>query len=55
MFAKTTISLGFFIIMLLGLIMAIQNQQYTLFAIGMGGYFLTAISSTLCKLYRKLL
>jgi hypothetical protein len=55
MFAKTIISSGFFVIMLLGLIFAIKDQQYTLFAVGMGGYFLAAISSTLCKAYKKLI
>jgi heme O synthase-like polyprenyltransferase len=55
MFAKTIISLGFLFIMLLGLLLAIQDQQYILFAIGIGGYFLVAISAELCKCYRKLL
>ncbi len=53
MFSKTIISLAFLAIMLLGLVLAIQDQQYTLFAIGMGGYFLSAISPSLCKLFKK--
>jgi len=55
MFAKTIISLGFLFIMLFGLILAIRDQQYVMFAIGIGGYFLVAISSSLCKSYRKLM
>jgi hypothetical protein len=54
MFAKTIISLGFLFIMLFGLLIAIRDQQYVLFAIGIGGYLLVAISSELCKCYRKL-
>ena len=55
MFAKTIISLGFLFIMLFGLFLAIRDQQYILFAIGIGGYFLVSISSSLCKCYRKLM
>jgi hypothetical protein len=55
MFSKTIISLAFLFIMLLGLILAIRDQQYVLFGIGIGGYFLLAISSSLCKSYRKIL
>jgi len=54
MFAKTIISLGFLFIMLFGLLLAIRDQQYVLFTIGICGYFLVAISSDLCKCYRKL-
>jgi hypothetical protein len=54
MFAKTIISLGFLFIMLFGLLLAIRDQQYVLFAIGIGGYFLVSISSSLCKCYRKM-
>ncbi len=55
MFAKTIISLGFLFIMLFGLLLAIRDQQYILFAIGISGYFLVAVSSDLCKCYRKLM
>ena len=54
MFAKTIISLGFLFIMLFGLIHAIRDQQYVLFAIGLGGYFLVSISSSMCKCVRKM-
>lgn len=55
MFSKTIISLAFLFIMLFGLMLAIRDQQYVLFAIGIGGYFLVSISPSLCKCYRKLL
>jgi len=55
MFAKTIISLGFLFIMLFGLLLAIRDQQYVLFAIGIGGYFLVAISPELCKSFKKLM
>ena len=54
MFSKTIISLAFFFIMLLGLILAIKDQQYALFTIGLIGYFLVAISTNACKCYRKM-
>jgi hypothetical protein len=54
MFTKTIFSLAFLFIMLFGLILAIRDQQYVLFTIGMIGYFLMAISSRLCKDYKKL-
>ncbi len=55
MFAKTIISLGFLFIMLFGLLLAIRDQQYVIFAIGIGGYFLASISSDLCKSFKKLM
>jgi len=54
MFSKTIISLAFLFIMLLGLILAIRDQEYALFVIGLGGYFLSAITPSLCKCCRKL-
>ncbi len=53
MFSKTIISLAFLFIMLLGLILAIRDQEYALFVIGLGGYFLSAITPSLCKCSRK--
>ena len=44
MFSKSIISLAFLFIMLLGLILAIRDQQYVVFSIGLIGYFLMAIS-----------
>ena len=54
MFTKSILSLVFLFIILFGLILAIRDQQYVLFTIGMIGYFLMAISSRLCKDYKKL-
>jgi hypothetical protein len=54
MFAKTIISLGFLFLMLFGLIVAIRDQQYTMFTIGIVGYLLVAIAPNLCKSSRKL-
>ena len=54
MFTKTIFSLAFLFVMLFGLILAIRDQQYVLFIIGLIGYFLMAISSNLCKDFKKL-
>jgi hypothetical protein len=54
MFSKSIISLAFLFITLLGLILAIRDQQYVVFSIGLIGYFLMAISSSLCKGISKL-
>ena len=54
MFTKTIFSLAFLFIILFGLILAIRDQQYVLFTIGLIGYFLMAISSNLCKDFKKL-
>ena len=53
MFSKTMISLTFLFIMLFGLLLAIRDEQYVMFVIGLIGYFLVAISSCLCKGYKK--
>lgn len=53
MFAKTMISLVFLFVMLFGLLLAIRDQQYIMFGIGIGGYFLVAISQNLCKCRTK--
>lgn len=53
MFSKTIISLTFLFITLFGLLIAIRDEQYVMFAIGLIGYFLVAISSSLCKGYKK--
>ncbi len=54
MFTKTIFSLAFLFIILFGLFLAIRDEQYVLFTIGLIGYFLIAISSSLCKGYKKL-
>jgi len=54
MFTKTIFSLAFLFLMLFGLILAIRDQGYVLFTIGLIGYFLMAISSHLCKDFKKL-
>ena len=54
MFTKTIFSLAFLFIILFGLFLAIRDEQYVLFTIGLIGYFLVAISSSLCKGYKKL-
>jgi hypothetical protein len=54
MFTKTIFSLAFLFITLFGLILAIRDEQYILFTIGLVGYFLVAFSSSLCKSYKKL-
>lgn len=54
MFTKTIFSLAFLFLMLFGLILAIRDQEYALFTIGLIGYFLMAISSNLCKDFKKL-
>ena len=54
MFTKTIFSLTFLFITLFGLILAIRDEQYVLFTIGLVGYFLIAISSSLCKSYKKM-
>lgn len=54
MFTKTILSLAFLFLMLFGLILAIRGQGYVLFTIGLIGYFLMAISSNLCKDFKKL-
>jgi hypothetical protein len=54
MFTKSILSLVFLFIILFGLILAIREQTYVLFTIGMIGYFLMAISSRLCKDFKKM-
>ena len=54
MFAKTIISLTFLFITLFGFAIVVREQQYIVFAIGLGGYCLTTVSDIFCKCEKKL-
>ena len=54
MFSKSLISLACLFIMLFGLLLAIQDQRYTLFILGVIAYCLCALSESLCSLFKKL-
>mgnify|MGYP003333390658 FL=1 len=54
MFSKTLISLACLFLMLFGLLLAIQEQRYTLFILGVIAYCLCALSESLCSLFKKL-
>jgi hypothetical protein len=53
MFAKTTLSVLAFGIVLIGLLQYFNSGEYLVFVSGMVLYFMVAISDTICKLMNK--
>ena len=53
MFAKTTLSVLAFGVVLIGLLQYFNSGEYLVFVSGMVLYFMVAISDTICKLMNK--